>query len=53
MRLAKSIPPEHLKRYHDYSVAALTDVLKGSVEKMDPKIEDLAHGRRLSISAAS
>ena len=41
MRLAKRIPPEHLKQYPDYTDAALTDVLKGSVEKMDSDVEDL------------
>lgn len=41
MRLAKRIPPEYLKQYPDYADAALTDVLKGSVEKMDPNMEDL------------
>lgn len=41
MRLAKRIPPEHLKQYPDYTDAALTDVLKGRVEKMDPTVENL------------
>lgn len=41
MRLAKRIPPEHLKQYPDYTDAALTDVLKGSIEKMDSNVEDV------------
>jgi hypothetical protein len=31
----------HLKQYPDYTDAALTDVLKGSVGKMDPNVENL------------
>lgn len=41
MRLAKRIPSEYLKQYPDYTDAALTDVLAGSVKNMDPTVEDL------------
>lgn len=41
MHLAKRIPPEHVKKYPNYSDASLTDVLRGSVEKMDPNAENL------------
>jgi hypothetical protein len=41
MRMAKRLPPEHVKKYPNYSDALLTDVLRGSVEKMDAKVENL------------
>jgi hypothetical protein len=41
MWLAERLPPEHVKKYPDYSDASLTEVLRGSVEKMDAKVENL------------
>ena len=39
MHLAKRLAPEHVKKYPNYSDASLTDVLRGSVEKMDSDVE--------------
>lgn len=41
MHLAKRLPPEHVKKYPNHNDSSLTDVLRGSVEKMDPAIENL------------
>jgi len=41
MRIAKHLPSEHVKKYPDYNDASLTDVLRGSVKKMDAKVENL------------
>jgi hypothetical protein len=41
MHLAKRLPPEHVRKYPNYTDASLTDVLRGSVEKMDGNVENL------------
>ena len=41
MHMAKRLPSEHVKKYPNYTDATLTDVLRGSAEKMDGKIENL------------
>jgi hypothetical protein len=41
MHLAKRLTPEHVKKYPNYTDASLTDVLRGSVEKMAPDVENL------------
>jgi hypothetical protein len=41
MKLAKRLPPEHVKRYPNYTDADLAKILKGSAEKMDPNEENL------------
>jgi hypothetical protein len=41
MHLAKRLPPEHVKKYPNYTDASLTDILRGSVEKMDGNVENL------------
>jgi len=41
MRMAERLPPEHVKKYPDYSDASLTEVLRGSVEKVDAEVENL------------
>ena len=41
MHMAKRLPAEHLAKYPRYTDAALTDILRGSVEKMDSSVENL------------
>jgi hypothetical protein len=41
MHMAKRLPPESVSRYPDYRDAALAAILRGSVGKMDPKVENL------------
>jgi len=41
MHLAKRLPVEHVAKYPNYTDALLTDVLRGSFEKMDGKIDAL------------
>jgi hypothetical protein len=41
MWMAKRLPLEHVKKYPDYSDASLTEVLRGSAEKMDAEVENL------------
>src|SRR5712692_7177029 len=37
MHMAKRLPPEHVKKYPNYSDTSLTEVLRGSAAKMDAK----------------
>lgn len=41
MKMAKRLPPEHVKKYPDYSDGSLAEILKGSAENMDPSEENL------------
>jgi hypothetical protein len=41
MHMAKRLPREHVKKYPNYNDASLTEVLRGSVEKMDATVENL------------
>jgi len=41
MHLAKQLPPEYVKKYPNYTDASLTNVLRGSVEKMDGNVENV------------
>src|SRR5712692_4081551 len=41
MHMAKRLPPEYVNKYPDYTDASLSDILRGSVAKMDSTVEDL------------
>src|SRR4051812_35103137 len=45
MHLAKMLPPEYVKKYPHYKDAGLTTILSGSVDKMDPKLEDVKEAK--------